>query len=470
MNPLETLACTIDASGISAPTMNEILQSLIASSRIIFGADTYLEPDSQDYELLATFAQAMHDGNQTAIGVYNGFSPSRAVGAQLSSLVKINGIRRNIASRSTVPVTLLGTVGSIISNGMVSDGTNDWTLPATVVIPIAGEITVTGTATKDGAITAKAGSVTKIKTPTLGWQSVTNPAEASPGTEIETDAKLRRRQALSTSISAQTPIEAITAKVANVAGVGRYQVYENDTNVNDLNGIPGHSIAVVVEGGDANEVAKAIQSKKNPGTGTHGTTGIIVNDSRGIPSTIRFFNLREVSMSVLCDLAPLTGYVSTTADLIRNAIAAFFTEFPIGQDSYLSKLLGVANLYGSAAVDSSGKRQFQLDEISTTYSLPIQNIFQGRSDMVITGRTASTMTLANVSGIANGIRVAVQLADGSYHKAIVQGSSGLTVTIAPNFPTSTAAAIGGQVLVNADVPIAFNEGTQCAADSIRITP
>lgn len=48
-------------------------------------------------------------------------SPSTADTDALSRNVKINGIRRAVATKSTVSVVLVGVAGTIINNGIVSD-------------------------------------------------------------------------------------------------------------------------------------------------------------------------------------------------------------------------------------------------------------------------------------------------------------------------------------------------------------
>src|SRR5260364_341470 len=72
-------------------------------------------------------------------------------------------------------------------------------------------------------------------------------------------------------------------------GVRRYSAYENDTDTTDGNGLPSHSIALVVEGGDAERIAQAIAAKKTPGAGTYGTTTTLIHDRYGIEHPIRFF-------------------------------------------------------------------------------------------------------------------------------------------------------------------------------------
>lgn len=322
---------TIDENGITAPTYAEILDYWKAKYRSIYGADTYLEADSEDGQLLAAFSAAMNDANGVAIAVYTSFSPATAHGAALSSNVKINGIARKVASFSSADLLIVGQAGTTITNGIAKDANGvKWALPASVVIPPAGQITVTATCQTIGAVTAASGTITQIGTPTRGWQTVTNPAAAAPGAPVEKDAPLRQRQTKSTALPSLTVLDGIIGLVADIAGVTRYVAYENDTSVTDADGIPSHSIALVVEGGDSTAIANAIAKKKGPGCGTYGTTAITVLDVYGRPITIRFFRPTDAPIGATVSLKALTGYTSKTGEDIQKEISDYINAVAIG--------------------------------------------------------------------------------------------------------------------------------------------
>jgi len=342
--PLATLAATITPQGITAPSYNDILNSLIASYQSIYGSDVLLTADTQDLQLLAVFAQAIYDGNQVDITIYNGFSPTFAQGAALSSMVKINGIQREVATNSTNSVIVGGTVGQTITNGIVQDANGVlWDLPNSVEIPDAGVVTVTATAETVGAIQAAPGNLV-IFNPQFGWQTAAFAGSTTLGAPVETDAALRQRQSISTNLPSQTPLEAILSAVANVTGVSRYAIYENDTNAPDANGVPSHSIAVVVQGGNTTAIAQTIQEKKSPGTGTYGTTSIIVEDQAGVPIQINFFELTDTQIFVALTVQPLNGWVATTGPAIVAAIVAFLNALAIGEEVYYNWVLSTAGL------------------------------------------------------------------------------------------------------------------------------
>jgi hypothetical protein len=93
--PLSSLAPQITPAGISAPPFSDILASLIASAQSIFGADVSLQPDDADGQLIGVSALAQHNTNDSVIAAHNAYSPQSAIGAGLSSVVKINGLRRS---------------------------------------------------------------------------------------------------------------------------------------------------------------------------------------------------------------------------------------------------------------------------------------------------------------------------------------------------------------------------------------
>lgn len=386
--PLPTLGVVVTSTGISGPPYADILTSLKASYTNIFGSDAYLEPDSQDGQLLAVFAQAIYDTNSAAIAVYNQFSPATAQGAGLSSVVKINGLQRLVPSNSTVACQVVGVAGTVITGGIVQDiNGNQWSLPTTT-IPGGGEVTVTATSLVLGAITAGSGSVT-IVTPTLGWQTATFTSSAAPGNPVEDDATLRQRQSVSTSLPAQSIIGGIYGALANVLGVTQLKIYDNDTGSADSNGVPAHSIAVVIEGGDATTIAQTIEEKKTPGTGTYGTTTVVVEDPVGVPVTINFFIPAQDTIIVALTIKALTGYVSSTGTAIKQAIVDQINSLGIaGNQGLLSRSTLFAAAYNTA---------FPATYNVTALTLAISPASPGSADLTIPFNVLPISALANIT-------------------------------------------------------------------------
>ncbi|EAO8872569.1 hypothetical protein E2W84_24445 [Salmonella enterica] len=355
------LSATVTAEGISAPDYQTILDTLTSYFQQIYGSDAYLEPDSKDGQMVALVALAIHDANNTAISVYNCFSPVTGYGAALTSNVKINGIARKGATNSTVDLLLTGTAGTTITNGTVKDTNNViWRLPDSVVIGVDGTVTATAICSKSGAVAASAGTITTINTPTRGWTSVTNPVAATVGAPAETDAELRIRQGQSVAIPSITPFEGVDGAIANIAGVTRHKLYENDTGKTDGNGLPPHSISAIVDGGDVTEIARTIRGNKGQGVRTWGKTSVTVPDKYGNPHIISFSRPTDVPVYGKITLKVFAGYTSQIGVQIQQAVADYINRLMIGDQVLLSRIYSPANL---GVVSGGNARYYDIQEL-----------------------------------------------------------------------------------------------------------
>lgn len=337
----------IDSTGYHFADYPTFLTWIKDQYKTIYGQDSYLEADSQDGQFLSILAKAFYDTATFGSATYNSFSPTSAQGIGLSRLVKINGLRRRPATRSTVDLTIIGTAGTLINNGQAKD-TNSiiWNLPLSITIPSGGEITVTATCDIEGNINAANNTVNQIYTPTLGWQSVNNDTAAAPGVAVESDGELRIRQSGSTANPSLTVFEGTIGALENLTGVTKVKGYENDTDVTDGNGIPSHTISCVVEGGDITDICQTIQVHKTPGVGTYGTTSEVVFDKKGMPVLIKFFRPNPVAITVDIEIETFTGYTSNYGEMIKQSVADYINAIGIGNDVLISKIYPPAYLPG----------------------------------------------------------------------------------------------------------------------------
>lgn len=332
----------IDDAGLYIPTYNDIRDDLIERFKNIYGQDIYLDNDSQDYQMISAFALKTYDTMQLLQIVYNNRSPKTAVGTGLDSIVKLNGIARKPASYSTCIVTLTGKVGTKITAGIVEDSAgHKWDLPTDITFT-QPTLTVSAQCETIGAIEAAVGTITKISTPQAGWTAVNNLVSAVVGAPVETNAELRARQSISVAIPSQNMLNSLVAGIASISGVSRYKVYDNDSNVTDNNGIPGHSVAAIVEGGLDADIAKEIYLRKGPGSGTYGTTSETYINDDGLPNIIRFFRPTYVAIDVIISIKAGIGYSSAIVDTIKVNTISYLKELSIGYDvSIIGILSGI---------------------------------------------------------------------------------------------------------------------------------
>lgn len=342
----------VDSKGLHIPTYNDILEKLVASMKQIYGDDIYLDNSSPDYQLLSIFALVQADTMQTMAYAYNARSPETAIGASLDSVVKLNGIKRKAASQSTCQVKITGTPFTQILNGAVKDRAGlIWDLPSNVVIDSSGATYTVVTCRKAGAVSALAGDITQIETPTYGWISVENEVAAVLGNTEETDAQLRERQTISTANPSQTMLAGTKGAIAALKNVSRYAVYENDTNVGSVtednpHGLPAHSVTCVVEGGTDEDVAEAIFLHKGIGCYTHGDVVVEYTDQNDYINRIRFFRPDYKDVFVKVVIKKYTGYISSMTTKVREAVYEYLAALTIGSDvsaSVLSNIIAACN-------------------------------------------------------------------------------------------------------------------------------
>lgn len=339
----------IDATGYHYADYPTFLAFVQDQYRAIYGSDVYLGADSMDGQWTAIVAQSLYDTAALGAQTYNSFSPTTAQGAGLSRVVKINGLRRNIPTNSTVVLTVVGTAGTTILNGIAADNLGQqWALPASVTIPPGGSIDVTATSLVEGAVQAEASTVNIISTPTLGWQTVNNTTAATAGAPVEEDGELRIRQSVSTALPALTVIQATRSALANLAGVTAVRAYENVTDSTDADGLTPHSVCFVVQGGDVTEIANTIGLYKTPGTNTYasGTNAQhkIYNDPAGLPVPINFYNPAiSATINVEITLAVLTTSWNVAFEIpIAQALADLVESFGIGGSILYTQLFAAA--------------------------------------------------------------------------------------------------------------------------------
>ena len=337
----------VDSFGLHIPTYNDILEDMIAAMKQIYGDDIYLDNSSPDYQLLSIFALKQSDTLQAMAYAYNARSPETAIGASLDSVVKLNGIKRKAASRSTCQVKIIGTPFTQIVDGAVRDRAGmTWDLPSSVVIDSDGTTYTVVTCRTAGAVSALAGDISQIETPTYGWVSVTNEVAAVLGNARETDAQLRERQTISTANPSQTMLEGTKGAIAALKNVSRYAVYENDTNVSSVTddnpyGLPAHSVTCVVEGGTDEDVAEAIFLHKGIGCYTNGDVEVQYTDQNDYINRVRFFRPVYKDIFVKVVIKKYTGYISTMTVKVREAVYNYLAALTIGSDVSASVLSNI---------------------------------------------------------------------------------------------------------------------------------
>lgn len=324
----------MDELGLDIYTFSDLLNYYKEVIKSIYGQDLETGVGTFDGELIRTIAESQADTLQMVTNIWNAMNPDSAQGEMLDRVVALNGIERRSATRGTVELEITADLGTIINNGVVRDNNgNNWLLPEVVNIDESPKLVI-AKAQNTGRIEAGAGTVTTIVTITSGWQSVDNPEPALPGTNVETDAQLRFRRFASVARSAQNTVDSMFTDIGNINGVEKTKIYENDTNTVDSNGIPAHSIEVVVQAQNTaeirQEIAKSIRLQKSPGCGTHGTTTETFSFN-GISNDYNFTFADRKQVEVKVNIAPLSNFRFATSDVIKDNIVEYINAKQIAE-------------------------------------------------------------------------------------------------------------------------------------------
>jgi uncharacterized phage protein gp47/JayE len=347
---------SLSSTGFVLQTLADRLTALNTALQGIFGSNINLDPNSIDGETIGIFAEAVANEDLLAQAVYQSFDPAQATGAALSRLVTLNGITRNLGSYSLAEVTIGGTSGRVIPEGSLvgpSDSSSTWATLDEVTIGTGGTVDVEVQCTTDGAVAAAAGTLTTILTPVYGWLTVTNASAATEGSATESDEELRARRSQSTATPSQSVIDGIYGAILEVSGVTNAVLYENDSEAVDANGLPAHSMNLVVSGGTAAAIGKVLWLKRSAGSTQVGAQSVVIDDSQGNPHTMKFDRPAAVEIYVVINGTALSGYPSDGAAQIQAAIVAWAADnLSIGDDVIQSELYTPVNSVTGSSITS----------------------------------------------------------------------------------------------------------------------
>lgn len=296
-----------------------------------------LDPSTPDGLKLAHDAEIFSALDETLQQAYNARDPNKARGIDLDMVCSLTGVRRQQGTSSTVTLTLRGVAGTLIrANSRVESATTGsrWTIPQDITLDVNGAATTQAICTTLGPVEADPGTLTRIVDVIGGWQSATNASPATPGTSREDDSDLRIRRATTVGRPGNNQIDAMYGELYATAGVRRVRVYENDTDsasadpVDNPHGLPAKSLAIVVDGGTDEDVARAVFVKKNPGPKLVqvGTPVAVTVTSEKYPSNsklIRYSRPIYVDMVIAVTIKNDGTLPNNVADLIKEAVVEF---------------------------------------------------------------------------------------------------------------------------------------------------
>ena len=245
-------------------------------------------------------------------------------------------VTRKQGTPSSVLIKITGRPTTDIPNDFtISDGSENYIIEAPTRIDANGEVIAKFNNIAINDFVAKANTITQIVTNIDGVERVNNDSNAIPAIFRETDAELFNRCLYFGSTATNSSFRSILANVAQVKGVNRIAGAENVANQNKIiNGVEltPHSICIVVDGGEAQEIAEAIQKSRATGCDMVGDIEIplYIDKQKYI---YRFYRPKTVAMKVKVTVSQAnSGLIRADFEKItKEALANFINNLDIAK-------------------------------------------------------------------------------------------------------------------------------------------
>lgn len=192
-----------------------------------------------------------------------------------------------------------------------------------------------------------AGEINVIVNPNANVTSIINEEATSGGRSRETDAEAKDRYSKIESRGAST-LDSIYSAVSDVKGVRTVKVIENDTDTTDSGGRPPHSFETLVLGGNTQDVAEAIFSKKPAGIQSYGSTTATVVDKSGTNRTVKFSFASVLNVYANVSVKRNNTFPEDGSDQVRTQILKYIGGLDESGDVYPGLDLGSDVIHSTA--------------------------------------------------------------------------------------------------------------------------
>jgi len=422
---------SLTAAGLTTATQAELLANQTANLQSIYGADIDLNSNTPDGQWININIQAQLDVQELLSQIYNSFDPDNAVGTQLDQRCAINGVQRQAGTYSTTDITLVltqsvnlyGLDQSIQAVYTVSDNAgNLWNLQQTQLGVGPGTEIYSFQAASPGANITIPNTINVPVTIVLGVQSVNNPtAQSVLGINEETDASLRIRRQQSVSVSSQGYLQGLLGALENINGINSALVYENDSSATDGNGVPGHSIWVIVDGtptinpvlawsattiysygqivtsaglnyiswqnnnlnnavtnpiywGLYNPIAQTIYAKRNAGCGMYGATSYTITQIDGSAFVVLWDIVADQNLYISFTATSINGTTQPNIAGIISALVAKYT-FTVDEEININQMATIVQAADHNCLVTNAGLSLSLTEITTLSGVAASGTF-----------------------------------------------------------------------------------------------
>jgi hypothetical protein len=344
--------------GYVAPTEASVLAGAFADIISAFGGNLNPSLSTPQGQIAMSEAAIIGNVNNTFVFMSNQFNPAFAVGRWQDGLANIYFITRNPALPTVVQATCGGAVGVVIPKGSLAqtaDGVvyvsdDDGTIGA------GGTVVIEFSCSSPGPLPCPAGQLNTIYQVIPGWDTVTNLSDGVIGQDIESaqDFEFRRFQSVAGNSTGALP--AIRGAVLTLDGVLDAYVVENTSSSPATIGgvtLDAKSLYVAVVGGDSDEIAHAIWTKKAPGCSYNGNTSVTVYDtSYDVPQpsyVVKFERPAPMPIIFAVNIVNNALVPANAVQLIQDAIIGAFSGSDGGARARIGSTVYASRYYAAVA-------------------------------------------------------------------------------------------------------------------------
>lgn len=348
-------------AGLVIPAETAILAGVQDDINAAFGGGLNPALETPQGQLASSQAAIIGDKNNEFALFVNQVDPQYSADRFQDAIARIYFLTRKPATPTSVQATLTGLAGTVVPAGTLAQDTsgNTYVCAGNVTIGITGTVTAEFQNTTTGPIPCAAGTLTQVYQAVPGWDTITNAANGTLGSDVESRADFEYRRKNSVAKNGTGTPRAIYAEVFALADVLDVYVKDNPTgsavNTGSTNyPIAAHSVYVAVVGGADADIASAIWRKKDLGCDTNGNTSATVVDQSGYsypqPSySIKFQRPASLAVKFAVRIVNDPSLPSNIVTLVKNAIIARFN----GADGTTRERIGatiLASRYYGAVV------------------------------------------------------------------------------------------------------------------------
>ena len=346
-------------AGLVIPAETDVLAGVQADINAAFGGGLNPALETPQGQLASSQAAVIGDKNNEFALFVNQVDPQYSADRFQDAIGRIYFLTRKPATPTTVQATVNGLAGTVIPGGTLAQDTsgNTYACSGNVTIDATGSVTAEFQNIETGPIPCAAGTLTQVYQAVPGWDAITNAADGTMGSDVESRADFEYRRRNSVALNGKGTPQAIYAEVFALADVLDVYVKDNPKGDTVLVGstdypmLP-HSVYVAVVGGADVDIAEAIWRKKDTGCDYNGNTSVTVTDDSGYnypqPTyVVKFERPAALPVKFAVTLVDDVTLPSNIVQLVKAAIIARFNGTDGTTRERIGSLILASRYYGA---------------------------------------------------------------------------------------------------------------------------